>query len=185
MKKDKRALRVVDIATPTRCYQKAYLCWSDIFKRCYNEKWLQAHTTYHETEICDDWLRFSTFLKWHQSNYYEGWHLDKDLLGVGGLYSPNTCIFIPAEVNKFLTKSIYNGVTFCGRYMKFKAQLHTPDINLYKSFDNEDDARVYYKIHKLNRAESLEVKYKGFVPKGSIVAWVNKSFLPYGLDVRI
>ena len=37
---------------------------------------------------------------------YDGKHLDKDLLVCNNkVYSPETCVFVPREINQFLTKS--------------------------------------------------------------------------------
>ncbi len=142
MKVDKRPLKVVDIPAPNKLYRKEYLCWSDMFKRCYSENWLEKHSTYSEAEVCDGWLKFSNFLKWHQANYVEGWHLDKDLLGNGKLYSPETCCFIPAYINKFLTK---RGSGVSRKDGIFIAQISTGlgKTHINKRFKTEKDARNF------------------------------------------
>lgn len=158
MKLDKRPLRIVDIPVPNKLYRKEYLCWSDMFKRCYNENWIEKHPTYVETEVCDEWLKFSNFLKWHQENYVEGWHLDKDLLGDGKIYSPETCCFIPAYINKFLTK---RGSGVSKRGGVFIARISTGDdkTRIDKRFKTETEARNFYTKKKLERALTLADEY--------------------------
>lgn len=55
--------------------------------------------------VCEEWKDFQVFSAWFGSiSYYEnGWQLDKDLLFKGNTtYSPDTCVFLPEEVNKAL-----------------------------------------------------------------------------------
>lgn len=158
MKVDKRPLKVVDIPAPNKLYRKEYLCWSDMFKRCYNENWLEKHSTYSEAEVCDGWLKFSNFLKWHQENYIEGWHLDKDLLGDGKLYSPETCCFIPAYINKFLTKRA-SGVSKRGDVFIAQVCMGAGNKHYNKNFNCEFEAKEHYTQKKLERALALADEY--------------------------
>ncbi|WJS31144.1 hypothetical protein [Escherichia coli] len=38
---------------------------------------------YHDVTISTEFSNLSLFLKWHEVNYVEGWHLDKDILNPG------------------------------------------------------------------------------------------------------
>ena len=57
---------------------------------------------YESVEICEDWLRFSSFKKWMEQQNWQGRSLDKDLIGTGELYSPDTCCFISDGLNTAL-----------------------------------------------------------------------------------
>ena len=78
-----------------------YRYWFDMINRCYSG----VHRTYSDASVCDDWLIFSSFKNWMIDKDYSGKHLDKDLLVYGNkVYSPETCLFIPAHIN-YLFKS--------------------------------------------------------------------------------
>lgn len=106
-------------------YQK----WSDMLKRCYSERIQNKYPTYRGCSVTEEWLKFMTFREWMVEQDWEGNCLDKDLLFKGNkLYSPETCIFVPAIVNRFLTEctSVRGewpiGVYFHKLTGKFKAQ---------------------------------------------------------------
>ena len=90
-------------------HTKEYLVWRTMISRCYNPMYLKKHLSYEKCEVCDEWLYFQDFCKWFDENYYEIdneiMNLDKDFLcGIKNIknkiYSPDTCIFIPQEINK-------------------------------------------------------------------------------------
>jgi hypothetical protein len=78
---------------------KPYTLWYDMLCRCYNTTLHKTkHSTYVGITVCKEWHNFQVFAEWLEKNYVKGWTLDKDLLG-GSVYSPETCVYIPAEVN--------------------------------------------------------------------------------------
>lgn len=89
----------------TSIYQP-YSSWLNMIKRCYSDNYLERRPTYEKAIVCDDWLYFSNYLKWHLLNHVEGWCLDKDILGEGLVYSPETCVFIPKAINNFVEDSM-------------------------------------------------------------------------------
>lgn len=110
-----------------------YSRWRDLIRRCYSEACLKKCPNYLGTFVCEEWLVFSNFKKWMEGQDWEGKHLDKDLLGSGKLYSPETCVFIPPKINTFMagedrldTIGKLVGTTFqkdCGMY---RAQCNDP-----------------------------------------------------------
>lgn len=79
---------------------KAYNRWRNMLYRCYCEEFLNEHPTYKGCSICEDWKYFSKFKEWFDAHNVSGWALDKDLLIENNkLYSPETCCFIPFEIN--------------------------------------------------------------------------------------
>lgn len=71
-----------------------------MIKRCYSEKYQETHKTYIGVIICDEWKTYSKFKEWYISNYKDGYELDKDLIdGNKKMYSPETCSFVPNEIN--------------------------------------------------------------------------------------
>lgn len=82
-----------------------YRRWNSMLQRCYSENYHKYRPTYKDCEVCEDWLTFSNFKSWMEEQDWEGKQLDKDFLGNGKLYSPETCCFISGKVNSFLAIS--------------------------------------------------------------------------------
>lgn len=81
-----------------------YKAWRGILYRCYSKSLHNRHPSYADCKIDEDWLTFSKFKKWMLSEDWKGKHLDKDILEPGNkTYGPGKCVFIPQELNKFLT----------------------------------------------------------------------------------
>ena len=85
---------------------KEYSLWYDMMKRCYSSSFHQNKPTYKDCKVCEDWLKFSNFYNYCQENKQWldlGYQLDKDLLIKNNkIYSPETCVFIPYELNMLL-----------------------------------------------------------------------------------
>jgi len=83
---------------PTR----EYIAWRGILQRCYDLR----YPIYKDAIVCDEWHNFQVFGEWYDNQHKEeGWQLDKDLLsGNDKVYSPETCVFIPIDLNLFLSR---------------------------------------------------------------------------------
>lgn len=79
-----------------------YSKWRGMLQRCYSDKYKARQKTYKNCFVCKEWLTFSNFITWMETKEWEGCELDKDILGDGKLYSPETCCFIPKRINLFL-----------------------------------------------------------------------------------
>lgn len=88
--------------------KKAYTVWKNMIQRCYDEKTQRKFPSYIGCVVCDEWLYFQIFAEWFYQNYIEGYTLDKDLLGNGKLYSPNTCCFLPNYLNNIFHTNNHN-----------------------------------------------------------------------------
>lgn len=87
----------------------AYRVWCNMLSRCFDEKYLARQPTYKDCTICSEWLEFQIFADWYenQKGAALGWELDKDLLSSataikGNLYSPETCLLLPKDINRLL-----------------------------------------------------------------------------------
>ena len=107
-----------------------YEKWSSMLKRCYSKAALKHDPTYSGCQVCKQWLVFSKFKAWMETQDWEGKQLDKDFLSKDcKIYSPETCLFISQELNKLLidktsTNGKYSqGVSFHKRVGKFQAQV--------------------------------------------------------------
>lgn len=104
-----------------------------MLSRCYSERYLSKHQSYIGSSVCDEWLKFSNFKKWMQSQDWRGKQLDKDFLSDGQrVYSPDTCIFISGALNKFLTDNAASrgpmmlGVVWVDKRGRYHSQCRNP-----------------------------------------------------------
>lgn len=112
-------------------------------------------------QIFGDWFDLEKSLGY----YSEGWHLDKDLLGTrkGILeYSPETCCFLPPEINSALTKAktirgdFPIGVSRFGKD-SFVARVGQERVGV---FTDPISAFLAYKSAKEGKLKLLAYKYK-------------------------
>ncbi len=80
-------------------YCRYYRTWLGMLTRCYSAKSLEKRPSYLNTKVCKEWLTFSNFKAWMEKQKWEGKELDKDIIGNGDLYSPETCIFVSPKLN--------------------------------------------------------------------------------------
>ena len=89
-------------------HTKEYTLWCSMLQRCYSEAFKKKQPTYDVCEVSNNFKSYEYFYEWcHKQIGFgtEGWHLDKDLLVKGNkLYSEETCIFIPKDINLLLVK---------------------------------------------------------------------------------
>ena len=112
---------------------KEYILWNHVLERCYSNTYQKKHPTYIGCEASENFKSFEYFYEWcHRQVGFgnEGWHLDKDLLTKGDkVYSENTCVFLPQEINKVLTKREVSrgnhliGVCWCNTKKAFVARV--------------------------------------------------------------
>lgn len=112
---------------------KEYSLWHRLLERCYDPKFQAKNPTYLGCQAGQNFKNYSYFYRWCQSQIGFGqraFHLDKDLLLKGNkIYSEDTCLFVPKELNSLLTStrairgSLPVGV--CAHQGKFQAQCNT------------------------------------------------------------
>lgn len=78
-----------------------YKKWAGMIRRCRSTAFQERNPTYVGVRASEEWRRFSVFKEWMQGQPWEGNELDKDLLGAGDLYSPDTCCFVHKDINGF------------------------------------------------------------------------------------
>lgn len=82
--------------------EESYRTWRAMLNRCYRS----VQNSYIGCSVCDDWLLFSKFKKWFDSNHIAGYALDKDIIKKGNrVYCPEYCCFVPRRINNILTKN--------------------------------------------------------------------------------
>ena len=100
----------------------------------------------------------------------KGWHLDKDVLIKGNkTYSPDTCCFVPIEINLLLNKNktirgdYPIGVSFDKSYNKFIAKLKKSKVEKQKflgRFNILEEAFQAYKTAKEGHIKEVADKWK-------------------------
>lgn len=76
-----------------------YRRWVDMLRRCYSDEFQRDKPTYVGCEVVESWHLFMAFKGWMETQNWLDAQLDKDFLGGGRLYSPETCVFIPGWLN--------------------------------------------------------------------------------------
>lgn len=144
-----------------------YTKWFNMLTRCYNEAELKRHPTYEKNFVCSDWLLFSSFKSWMETQDWEGKQLDKDILSAGSLeYSPETCVFVSQEVNKFLLeksdiRDLPIGVSYHKVKKKFIASISCGENGKIKqvgAFNCPKQAHLAWATEKLKISKQIAQK---------------------------
>lgn len=135
-----------------------YIKWKEMIRRCYSEKEKLRKPYYEDCTLCADWLVFSNFKKWMETQNWQGKQIDKDLLVVGNkIYSPETCCFVDGTTNKFTTDSNASrgkfkiGCYYDNQLKSFRARCSNPFTKKMEHlglFDNELTAHLAWKKRK-------------------------------------
>jgi len=158
---------------------KTYVAWKNMMFRCYGNNRLKSFPTYVNCFVCEEWHNFQNFSEWFNSKYVEGYHMDKDLLFKdNNIYGPSTCVFIPQEINKMLTKTDSKrgeypiGVFYNKNISKFTAQICIgfKKRKFLGNFNNCNDAFFEYKKEKENIIKETAEKYRDAISEQAYVA---------------
>ncbi len=136
-----------------------YLKWCNMFERCYCPKWHEKYPTYESCTVCEEWLSFSNFSAWLETQDWEGMHLDKDFKHKGNkIYSPENCLLIPGSLNNLLNDraplrgECPIGVDFYKRTGKFRARISLSGKSKHLGYLKTSEAahQVYVIAHNDN-----------------------------------
>ena len=87
---------------------KEYDLWNGMLRRCYSASLKKIYPTYKDCKCSENFKSYEYFYEWCNSQVgfgVEDFELDKDLLTKGNkVYSEDSCIFIPSEINSVLIK---------------------------------------------------------------------------------
>lgn len=146
----------------------SYKLWRNVIARCYDNDIISKRPTYNGCCMCEEWHNFTKFEKWFNENYIEGYCLDKDILYKGNkLYSPQTCCFVPNEINVLFTKrqnergKLPIGVMYSESRKRFKSALTKGANGIYLGyFDTPEEAFLAYKQAKEDYIKEVANKWK-------------------------
>ena len=164
---------------------KEYKLWCRMLVRCYSESFKKKQPTYEGCEVSDKFRSYEYFYEWCNEQIgfgNEGWHLDKDLLIKGNnVYSEDSCVFIPKEINSLLTKrEALRGEHLIGVSWKKANKAFVAMVNKNKGksewlgyFKTELEAFNAYKVAKEAFVKEQASKWKSQIDDRAYNALMN------------
>lgn len=87
-----------------RSYCPYYKVWHHMMERSYSQKFQDRNPSYAGCSAANEWLVFSIFREWMETQDWEGKQLDKDIIISGNkIYGPAACIFVSGKINTLFT----------------------------------------------------------------------------------
>ena len=166
-------------------HTKEYKLWQNMLVRCYSDSSKKRRPTYEGCEVSDNFKNYEYFYEWcHKQIGFsnQDWHLDKDLLVKGNkVYSENTCVFLPKEINSLLTKREASrgehliGVSWDKRDMAFISRVNknTGKSEYLGYFNTELEAYNAYKTAKESFIKEQAEKWKSQIDERAYEALMN------------
>ena len=164
---------------------KEYELWKSMLKRCYSDAFKKKRPTYEGCGVSDKFKNYEYFYEWcHKQTGFnnEGWQLDKDLLIKGNkVYSENTCVFIPSEINSLLIKcTASRGEHLIGVHWSKTANAFVARVSKNKGgsehlglFNTELEAFKAYKTTKETFVKEQANKWKSQIDPRAYEALMN------------
>jgi len=153
-----------------------YRAWASLLARCYSEAVHKAQPTYVGCSVIEEWLRFSTFRGWMETQIWRGLNLDKDIIVPGNMiYGPDTCAFVPGYVNVFFNshslreKTLPLGVSYMKKTPDMINEMNKPyaarlreygKCKLLGRYSDPLDAHKAWQIGKVESIKNLMQRYK-------------------------
>lgn len=87
---------------------REYKLWKNMLERVYCLNVRYTRLSYKDVEVCEEWHNFQNFAEWCETQKFfnakdnkgKPYQLDKDIITKGNkIYSPDTCCFVPQEIN--------------------------------------------------------------------------------------
>jgi len=158
---------------------KEYALWNSLLKRCYSLSFKKGNPTYIGCSASENFRNFSYFHEWCQNQIgfdQEGFQLDKDLILKGNkLYSEETCLFLPRELNALITTNrVSRGslpIGVCANQGRFLAQCGYNSTSRYVGrFNTPEEAFAAYKRAKETFIKLQAEKWKAHIDPRAFAA---------------
>ena len=167
---------------------KEYTLWCNMRSRCLvGGAYQRKHPSYVGVSHHPEFAKFTGFIEWAMNQIGFGlddFALDKDILVPGNrVYGPNTCVFVPSQLNGMLThqrdmNGYPPGVSIKSHTNKFVAQIKRDGVvTTLGYFDNPNDAFLLYKSTK-----EAEIKRQAHLYKDVIDPRVFQALLAYEVN---
>lgn len=170
---------------------ESYSRWCGILERCLCVKRKGNRSAYRDCSVCDEWRYFSKFKEWFdnpENGHKEGYHINKDLFfSECNIYSPETCCFLPPEINSALTKKrqrcykLPKGVQYIKNRNKYKAviKFKTKKAKMLGYFNTAEEASDVYKKEK---KEHLKILADEYYSQGLITERVYNALQDFNIE---
>ena len=143
-----------------------YRKWHSLVDRCCSARIKKLQPSYKDCTLQLNWLLFSSFKTWMETQDWQGKELDKDLLVRGNKhYGETTCVFVDKRLNTFLVQTendnangLPKGVSWYPKYGKYLAQCRDPFSNR-RGFIKYCDTIVEARVAWLERKHEYALKY--------------------------
>jgi len=100
--------------------------------RCYDNTSQRLNPAYVGVTVCKDWLKFSNFKSWMETQTWEGLQLDKDIIKVGNkIYAPETCCFVSSALNNMVEGRVTEGKSLPTGVTQRESGMYSARIRLY------------------------------------------------------
>ena len=162
---------------------KVYKHWSSMLQRGCSPALKEKHPTYKDVTVCEEWHNFQNFAKWYEVNWKpwmdSKWQLDKDILCPEcKIYSPETCCFVPNEINiVFIKPSSKKGTYPIGvskHRNKFQVSLSINGVsNFLGGFKTPEEAFQVYKTAKEQYVKEVSDRWKDLIDQRVYEAMYN------------
>jgi len=141
-----------------------YRCWKHMIERCYSSI---QYPTYIGCRVDERWKYFMAFRAWYlEQAPKSGDQLDKDFLGDGKLYSPETCCFVPRWLNTLfidcgLARGEWpQGVSYHKSSGKYRSIIRRSGKYIHLGyFDTPEEASEVYLKAKAAYVEELLIEF--------------------------
>ena len=164
---------------------KEYELWKGMLKRCYSDIFKKKRPTYEGCEASENFKSYEYFYEWCNKQIgfnNKDWQMDKDLLVKGNkVYSENTCVFIPSEINSLLINcTASRGRHLIGVYWSKTANAFVARVRRNKGcsehlglFNTEIEAFNAYKTAKESFIKEQANKWKSQIDPRAYEALMN------------
>lgn len=167
-----------------------YATWMQMLTRCYSERYIKATPTYKDCLVCNEWKRYSNFEKWFndpENGYKDGYCLDKDILVKGNkLYSPDTCCFVPNEINALFIKHDSKR----GKYpigVSLHNKKYCARINMFQKgsiwLGTFDTPKLAFEAYKKAKESYIKDMAKNYYKEGRITKRVYDALMRYEVEI--
>lgn len=150
-----------------------YITWKEMLRRCYDKNLHDRLPSYKDCSVCNEWLYFSKFKSWMETQDWKEKELDKDIILVGNkFYSPQTCVFVSSRVNLFIREKRKNNGLPAGVFLtksgKYQANGNGKFLGYYETAEQAHSVWLAFKLEKayeLAKEQSDERVAKGLIDR--------------------
>lgn len=161
----------------------AYKKWRAMMERCYSRSLHIVRPTYESCTVAEAWHDFQDFADWYEKNkpIDDSYHLDKDILMKGNrIYSPETCCFVPVQINQlFVASKSRQGLFPQGVHFDKKSKVYVSQLRIsgktvrLGNFKCPNKAHQVYKEAKERYVKNKALEWANRIEWNVFVALMN------------